>query len=188
MLRSQPWYEVVEGAQLQQGDLLRAFLIAKPPKNIEVGADGVPRPSPSKVENYDIVVLTQSCDLVNSKTGTVLVCPHMPLEEAGELAPRHIRENPESLLKFYEQIRRGNQPNLHMLSASRKRGLEGGVRVVDFRYAAFSSLAFANRMAEQVGPRLRLRSPYVEHLSQAFGRFFMRVGLPTDIPGFSSLP
>jgi hypothetical protein len=28
------------------------------------------------------------------------------------------------------------------------------------------------------------RSPYLEHFSQAFARFFMRVGLPSTIPGF----
>jgi hypothetical protein len=29
-----------------------------------------------------------------------------------------------------------------------------------------------------------LLPPYREHLSQAFARFFMRVGLPVDIPPF----
>jgi len=36
-------------------------------------------------------------------------------------------------------------------------------------------------LAQRGEPRLRLRPPYREHLSQAFARFFMRVGLPTDI-------
>jgi hypothetical protein len=30
-------------------------------------------------------------------------------------------------------------------------------------------------------PRVRLLPPYREHLSQAFARFFMRVGLPQPI-------
>jgi hypothetical protein len=34
--------------------------------------------------------------------------------------------------------------------------------------------------------RLRLLPPYREHLSQSFARFFMRVGLPVDIPSFTS--
>jgi len=34
------------------------------------------------------------------------------------------------------------------------------------------------------GNRLRLLPPYREHLAQAFARFFMRVGLPADIPKF----
>ncbi len=32
--------------------------------------------------------------------------------------------------------------------------------------------------------RLRLLPPYREHLAQGFARFFMRVGLPVDIPAF----
>jgi hypothetical protein len=38
--------------------------------------------------------------------------------------------------------------------------------------------------AHQMGDRLRLLPPYREHLSQAFARLFMRVGLPADIPPF----
>ena len=39
-------------------------------------------------------------------------------------------------------------------------------------------------IAERGTKRLRLLPPYREHLSQAFARFFMRVGLPVDIPPF----
>jgi len=30
-----------------------------------------------------------------------------------------------------------------------------------------------------------LNSPYLEHLSQNFARYFMRVGLPSDLPDFT---
>jgi hypothetical protein len=33
--------------------------------------------------------------------------------------------------------------------------------------------------------RIRLLPPYREHLSQAFARHFMRVGLPSGIPQFT---
>ncbi len=33
-----------------------------------------------------------------------------------------------------------------------------------------------------LGPRWRLDSPSLEQFSQAFARFFMRVGLPRTIP------
>lgn len=36
-------------------------------------------------------------------------------------------------------------------------------------------------IAERNGKRLRLCPPYREHLSQAFARYFMRVGLPINI-------
>jgi hypothetical protein len=38
--------------------------------------------------------------------------------------------------------------------------------------------------AERVGDRLRLRSPYREHLAQAFARYVMRVGLPSTFDEF----
>lgn len=36
------------------------------------------------------------------------------------------------------------------------------------------------------GDGLRLHPPYREHLSQAFARFFLRVGLAGDIPPLTS--
>ena len=44
----------------------------------------------------------------------------------------------------------------------------------------------ANRYAGERGQRLRLLPPYREHLGQAFARYFMRVGLPVDIPPFKN--
>ena len=45
-------------------------------------------------------------------------------------------------------------------------------------------VAYLVERTRQPGPRWRLRSPYLEHCSQAFARFFMRVGLPGTIPPF----
>ena len=58
------------------------------------------------------------------------------------------------------------------------------VRIVDFRRLYSLPVAFVRRQAETRVPRLRLLPPYREHLSQAFSRFFMRLGLPVDIPPF----
>ncbi|MHB1424077.1 MAG: hypothetical protein ACYC3I_12945 [Gemmataceae bacterium] len=52
--------------------------------------------------------------------------------------------------------------------------------VVDFHRLFTLPKMFVSRFAANVGPRLRLRSPYREHLAQAFARYFMRVGLPHD--------
>ena len=45
-------------------------------------------------------------------------------------------------------------------------------------------LTFVRSRAARTGERLRLLPPYREHLSQAFARYFIRVGLPQDIPAF----
>lgn len=182
------WYEIAEGPKLAQGDLFRQFPIAKPPKNIEISSDGIAKPSPTKIEIYDVVVLTQSCDLENNKTGLVLVSPFLSLAQIGDLTSRDVRENPERLKRFKEQIRRGAQPPFHMLDRCSLPAFRAEVSIVDFRYVFTVSTRFLERMAQTTGPRLRLKSPFREHLSQAFARYFMRVGLPSDIPPFAELP
>jgi hypothetical protein len=56
--------------------------------------------------------------------------------------------------------------------------------MVDFREIYSLPFDYLVSRAAQLGPRWRLRSPYLEHFSQAFARFFMRVGLPSTIPPF----
>ena len=59
-------------------------------------------------------------------------------------------------------------------------------RVVDFHEVYSTPRDFMESFLEQrASTRLRLVAPYREYLSQAFARFFMRVGLPVqvDLPG-----
>jgi len=48
----------------------------------------------------------------------------------------------------------------------------------------WSTLKLFGQLRAENGETLRLLSPYKEHLSQSFARFFMRVGLPIDIDPF----
>jgi hypothetical protein len=84
-----------------------------------------------------------------------------------------------------EDLRKGNVPGYHMLAANEVAELNRGIRIVDFRNVYGLPVQFAKRFADGKGKRLRLLPPYREHLSQAFARFFMRVGLPADIPKFT---
>ena len=83
-----------------------------------------------------------------------------------------------------EELRRGNVPGYHMLAACDLEGLEAEIRVVELRTVYTVSLSLLQRVASARRTRLRLNSPYREHLAQAFARFIMRVGLPVDIPPF----
>jgi hypothetical protein len=56
--------------------------------------------------------------------------------------------------------------------------------VVDFREIYSLPFDYLAERTNLLGRRWRLRSPYLEHFSQAFARFFMRVGLPSTIPPF----
>lgn len=167
-----PWYEVVEGDDLEQGDILERCPVIVP-------IPDMPFPIPSNnppvdVDTYDVVVMTQSCDLENENLNKVILCPHFDVAQAGQ-GGAPVGSNTQ------KEIRSGRRPRHSMLEASRIPGAETGIRIVDFGEVFSLPSNYVRRHAENQGPRLRLRSPYREHLSQAFARFFMRVGLPQDI-------
>jgi hypothetical protein len=71
-----------------------------------------------------------------------------------------------------------------MLGAFADAGDNRASLVVDFRQIFSLPVAYLRMHAAILGSRWRLQSPFREHFSQAFARFFMRVGLPAAIPAF----
>lgn len=159
---------------MEQGDILMECPVIVP-------ASDLPFPlSPEEdiavdIEVFDVIVMTQSCDLEHHKLAYVIVCPHWDLIEAGEA------ENALANKNTHKEILRGRRPRYSMLEASTIPEAPMGIRIVDFGRVFSLPKAYICRHAEGLGPRLRLRPPYREHLSQAFARFFMRVGLSQDI-------
>lgn len=172
-----PWYALVNHQEpVAQGDFFLDCPIVLPPPDLSEGS--VPDIG---IELYNVVVMSQSCDLAWGKISLVLVCPVWGLAEFGEMEEFYrSRDGKESL-------RRGNMPGYHLLNACDLEGVEelgGDYFVVDFRSVFSVHFDFLREFANRQSPRLRLLPPYREHLSQAFARFFMRVGLPVDIPAF----
>jgi hypothetical protein len=167
------WYKVVEGDKcLSQGDLFNSCPVIVPSTPVELGLVS------AEVIEYDIVVMSQSCDLKYSKVNLVLVCPIWPLNEFAKDNDYY------NSSKGKEALRRGYTPGYHLLNKCDIEGFETDYLVVDFRNVYGVPIESLARLATETGPRLCLQPPYREHLSQAFARFFMRVGLPVDIPGF----
>jgi hypothetical protein len=110
------------------------------------------------------------------KLSDVLPCP---IWKPSDLTTGHLA-TPRGL----EDVRRGNMAGFHMLAGCELAEFECETRIVDFRRVYSLPLPFMRRRADKTGRRLRLLPPYREPLSQAFARFFMRVGLPVDIPPF----
>jgi len=172
-MRKYPWYEVVDADEpLLQGDFIKSCPVVIPPPQITSGKVDV------DVIEYDVVVMSQSCDLIQRKLDLVLVCPIWPLSEFEE------RSGFFKSKKGKEALRRGNVPGYHLLNKCEIDGFETDYLVVDFRSVYSVPFDFIMELVEKRGKRLRLLPPYREHLSQAFARFFMRVGLPVDIPPF----
>src|SRR5439155_18491568 len=78
-------------------------------------------------EERDLIVLSQSCDLVKGreKVTDVLLCA---VWRRSELTEGYLATN-----KGMEDARRGNLPGFHVLAACPVAGLEREIRVVDFR-------------------------------------------------------
>lgn len=177
------WHDVVEEDRLVQGDILKdcpVFSVAEElswplPDNSEL---------PIKVEVRDLIVLSQSCDLENDKVDEVLLAPvnawNRVVEEELLRGNQVVKSR-----KFREKLVEGNVPGFSLLH--KRDGIPSlPWSVVDFHQLFTLPKAFLTQQAESAGPRLRLNSPYREHLAQAFARFFMRIGLPHAAKEFIS--
>jgi hypothetical protein len=171
-----PWYRFVENDSLEQGDIFSACQVLEP--TISRIEDGAESDIGAIAREYDVLILSQSCDLAHGKLETVLVCPYWSLQDF-EAQDEFFRSG-----KGKEDIRRGNVPGLHMLAACDLPGFTSPVRIVSFRQVFGLPFDYVSGLARRQSPRLRLLPPYREHLAQAFARFIMRVGLPVDIPPF----
>ncbi|BCL81872.1 hypothetical protein ccbrp13_43370 [Ktedonobacteria bacterium brp13] len=181
MAKDDSWYEIVEGQDLEQGDLIENCPVYVPEYSVNVVED--PESDRTYQINanqytYDIVVMSQSCDLGHGKIEYVVACPYWSLEELSDKYSQFRSK------KEYEKIRRGDTRNLHMLNNCILDGMSSGIKIIDFRTTFTVPYLFLIQFAESQGKRLRLLSPYREQMSHAFGNFFSRVGLPRDIPPF----
>ncbi len=124
------------------------------------------------VRKYDVVIISQACDIEQGKVENIILCPLSRLDDVA----------PPTNLRAREELRRGFVIGRHLLN----RAEDFDFHVVEFRHVFGLPKTFLLEYAEKAVRRLRLLPPYREHLAQAFARFFMRVGLPMDIPPFIS--
>jgi hypothetical protein len=192
-----PWFvEVPSDAPLTQGDLVDScpVLVFDEVPNI-----GDPRTAEVLLEELDkahgvqmvrAIVMTQACDLEQRNVRNVILCPIYNLDEYRGYWEEKKKQAGKSSSKSHwdsqtKQIRDGNVWNLTMLQkwdASGSGALSIPHQVVDFHEVFSLPLDFLIAwLRSKNESRLQLRPPYREHLSQAFARFFMRVGLPNDI-------
>lgn len=177
-MSSSPWYSSVAGEVLEQGDLFYGFPVLVPELTSEdilmylSGTDLSEIDQKASIKLLDVVVMTQSCDLENNKIETVMLCPIWSLDDFKPYLGRAKRNN----------IRKGNMNEYHLLNSSEELGIS--FTLVEFSRLYMTSKDALIEFAKSVESRPRLNPPYKEHLSQAFARYFMRVGLPSNIPEF----
>lgn len=179
------WYKIVDSSTpLTQGDLIDDCPVIT--WNGDVTAELSGQMNQVLV---DCVVMTQTCDLEQAKVREVILCPYYCLSEYEPLwNERQVQSGQGATLKawrkFLDDVVNGKIWNLAMLNEFRiddKAAHE--IKIVDF-HEIFSvpRLFLESWLSKHEGQRLCLLPPYREHLSQSFARYFMRVGLPVDIP------
>lgn len=169
------WFELIsDDESLYQGDIIEKCKILLP---TEEHYHALLTEASSSLElsytETDCIIMSQSCDLVNAKIKFAILCPIIPLAKLVEKDAYYKSRDSR------EQLRQGNQPSYHLLDKITLNTVE------DYFCVSFHHIFSVPKdflIASVKGKtRLRLVSPYKEHLSQSFARYFMRVGLPATI-------
>jgi hypothetical protein len=158
-----PWFAVIDGDDIEQGDIFEDCPVFMPPEDLSLTAANVE----FTWEQRDVIVMSQSCDLSKGreKVDEVLLCAVWKRSElTAQMAKRDTMED----------ARKGRLPSLHLLAPSEINGFEREVRLVDFRRAHSLPLAFLRAQARKT-TRLRLlplqRAPVAVFCSLLYARW-----------------
>ena len=178
----EPFWTSVNEAALRQGDLLSSCWIPEFPHDF---ADLSDTARIIHTDQADLIVLAQSCDLEHGKVSLAPLCPiwSIPAFEEAQARQGQTR-SAKAWRDYWNHVRNGRSPTLHLLASPTAPTEARSALLVDFRAIYSLPFAYLTRHALQLGDRWRLRSPFLEHFSQAFSRSFMRVGLPSAVPEF----
>ncbi|MHC1682739.1 MAG: hypothetical protein AB6733_07295, partial [Clostridiaceae bacterium] len=101
-MREYPWYDIVGASEvLMQGDFVSSCPVMVPSPFAREGRIS------AEIIEYDVVIMSQSCDLAHHKLDNVLVSPVWPISEMG-LENEFFRSR-----KGKESLRQGNLPGYH---------------------------------------------------------------------------
>ena len=106
---------------------------------------------------------------------------HSEFEEEYEEIYIGMGKTEKEIRKNIDGIIKGQQNAYHIINNYKSNEFSQDYYIVNFKDIFSVPVTVARATAHNNGKRLRLCPPYREHLSQAFARYFMRVGLPINI-------
>jgi hypothetical protein len=162
------WYSISKG--LEQGSILLQYPIAV----VESVAND--HRAYAKLRAADVVVLTQSCDIPKDRQATILLAEIHDYDYMCLHGAEHLKKT-----SFKEALVQGTTIAEFLLPPHPEAKFSWSI--VNFRDLYVVSKA---QLLAAVSDDLCIRSPYREHLAQAFARFMMRVGLPTNLDEFKT--
>lgn len=167
------YWDSVSGGDLWQGDLLLGCKVPRIPEEFPEENEGK---TTLPLDEYDLIIATQTCDIELKKVNILTLCPVWTLEK--------FEKNSPTIKGKWNEVLKSRREGLHMLSSYGDASDNRAALVVDFHVIFSLPIKYLQRHALSLGSRPRLRSPWLEDYSQAFARYFMRVALPCRIPDF----
>lgn len=175
-MSSSSWYKTINNDQtLEQGDIIENCKILLPQESHYFALlKDDDTDIPMDYIETNCIILSQSCDLDNEKIDFVILCPIQQLNKLIE-QDEYFKSS-----KAREQLRQGNQPSYHLLDKIKLSDSREDYYCVSFHHIFSVPKNYLKALISDK-ERYRLLSPYKEHLAQSFARYFMRVGLPSNI-------
>ena len=163
-----PWYEVIDTVNdITQGDIIKECPVAILSDYIGEEENQIIK---AEVSIINGIILTQACDIANKNVENIILCAITSKGDFEE-QQRKLGLGEGKIKSRIESIRKGQQNAYHIINNY----------ITNFKDIFSIPIDLAQKIALKNGKRLRLCPPYREHLSQAFARYFMRVGLPINI-------
>jgi len=173
------WYEVVTGSRLEQADIISSCPVLRP----DVYDFPLPTDIDLRSDTHNLLVLTQSCDLENDKIDEVLLAAVL---DYAELTTNESHRNPLVRSKKWRQaVARGDLPAYALIPPWANTPIIGW-SLIDFHHLFTLPKKYLESYAGSLDSRLRIVSPYKEHIAQSFARYVMRVGLPSPLSDFET--
>ena len=171
MVMDYQWYTVVNGIDLQQGDFIYDLDV---PYVTETRGEE----APVRVDVYNTIVMTQSCDIPKEAIDNITMCPVWDLEDAIKFNSQFGNNN------YLERVRKGQVLAFHLLNKCDIEGYKRDFVVVQFEKIIVRPKKTVLELLESTENHLRLLPPYREEMAQRFGMFFSRVAEPIEVPSF----
>ena len=173
-----PWFELQEDStDITQGGIIKGCPVPIL-KELDISEEG--QSVKAEISIIDGIVLTQACDIANKKVDNIILCSIISKSEFEEIQ-RSKNKNEKEISKGILGIIKGQQNSYHIINNYKSEEFSQDYYIINFKDIFSIPLDVACAIAKRNGKRLRLCPPYREHLSQAFARYFMRVGLPINI-------
>lgn len=160
-----PWYQAINsGTDLQQGDILEEVTVRSFNRSTRIVEE----------EKFDLVVMTQSCD-IEDELPYIVFCPLWTRDQAAEFHSGFKNRGTVG------HLLRGRLIGFYPINRCDLPGLQRPWRIVQFQRLIELERDDVLDQLGTMGERIRILPPYRESLAQQFARFFMRVGLPVPV-------